>query len=264
MKVMSLSWSALRCLLYWSVVPLAIMPIKAHSDGNKSQGAPSQSSELSANMHRYSKFYESLEQGANIPVLYHGSRARKEIALTFDDGPHLKYTEELLDLLKKLDVKATFFVVGKMVDRYPDLVMKELADGHEIANHTYDHLNLKKLTPEQVQKEILMGADAIKRVVGYAPVYFRPPGGQYNDKTLRAAAAIHQTPVLWTANSKDFMRPKPDVLERRLLNMPASGGILLCHDGIPETMQILPDLVARLKAQGYVFVTVSELAKHLK
>ena len=215
-------------------------------------------------MRRNSKSFELLEQNVTIPVFYHGNRNRKEIALTFDDGPHLKFTEELLDLLRKLDVRATFFVVGKMVDRYPDLVAREMAEGHEIANHTYDHLNLKKLPPAEVQREIQLGAEAIKRVVGYAPVFFRPPGGQFNDQTLRAAAAIHMTPVLWTANSKDFMHPTLEVLEKRLMSMPASGGILLCHDGIPETMKILPNLVSRLRSQGYTFVTVSELAKHAK
>ncbi|MEP6756216.1 MAG: polysaccharide deacetylase family protein [Chthonomonadales bacterium] len=192
----------------------------------------------------------------------HGDLSRKEIAITFDDGPHILWTPALLDELRRLNVKVTFFVVGKMVDQHPELIQREVAEGHEVANHTYDHLNLTKLSPEQVQSQIKLGAEAIRRAVGYAPIFFRPPGGQFNASTLAAASRLGAIPVLWTANSKDFAHPNPDVLEKRLLAMPHDGGILLCHDGIPETMKILPDLVARLRAKGYTFVTVSELANH--
>jgi peptidoglycan/xylan/chitin deacetylase (PgdA/CDA1 family) len=215
-------------------------------------------------MRQHAHEEEALEHGLYFPLFTHGNRQLKEVALTFDDGPHANWTPQLLDLLRSLKVRATFFVVGKMVDKYPELVARELADGHEIANHTYDHLNLKKLPLAKVEKEIKDGAEAIRRAVGYTPMFFRPPGGQYNSDTLKAAADLHFTLVLWTANSKDFTYPAPAVLEQRLLAKPINGGILLCHDGIPATMQILPDLVAKLRAQGYSFVTVSELARHSK
>jgi peptidoglycan/xylan/chitin deacetylase (PgdA/CDA1 family) len=215
-------------------------------------------------MHRHAHEEEALERGLYFPIFTHGNAQLKEVALTFDDGPHANWTPQLLNLLRSLKIKATFFVVGKMVDKYPELVAREVADGHEIANHTYDHLNLKKLPFAKIEKEIKDGAEAIRRAVGYTPVFFRPPGGQYNSDTLKAAADLHFTPVLWTANSKDFTYPAPAVLEQRLLSKPANGGILLCHDGIPATMQILPDLVAKLRAQGFSFVTVSELARHSK
>ncbi len=217
-----------------------------------------------ADVHIRSQEEEARERGVFLPVLVHGDLRRKEVALTFDDGPHPLWTPRLLDLLKSLNVHATFFVVGKMVDRYPSLAMREVAEGHELANHTYNHPNLTKLTVEQVQDELRKGADAIRRAVGYAPVFFRPPGGQYNAATLLAAHQLKLTPVLWTANSKDFLHPVPEVLEQRLLSAPASGGILLCHDGIEETMRILPNLVSRLRATGYTFVTISELARRFK
>lgn len=207
---------------------------------------------------------EAREKGMFLSVLAHGDPRMKEVALTFDDGPHPLWTPRLLELLKTLNVRATFFLVGKMVDRYPALAMREVAEGHEIANHTYNHPNLTKLSPAQVQDELRRGADAIKRAVGYAPVFFRPPGGQYNVATLQIAHAMKLTPVLWTANSKDFLHPTPEVVEQRLLAAPAGGGILLCHDGIEETMRILPDLVSRLRAKGYNFVTISELAQHTR
>jgi peptidoglycan/xylan/chitin deacetylase (PgdA/CDA1 family) len=211
-------------------------------------------------LHRNAEEEEARERGVTFHVMSHGDSHNKRIALTFDDGPHPSWTPRLLNLLDSLHVHATFFLVGKMVDRYPLLAEREVADGHEVASHTYSHPNLTKLTGEQVQSELLKGAEAIKRAVGYSPVYFRPPGGQYNEKTLLAAKAVGLTPVLWTVNSKDFLHPSPEVLEQRLLASPSNGSILLCHDGIEETMRILPDLVRRLRAKGYTFVTVSELA----
>jgi peptidoglycan/xylan/chitin deacetylase (PgdA/CDA1 family) len=213
---------------------------------------------------QYAREEEAREKGVFLSVLAHGDPKLKEVALTFDDGPHPLWTPKLLDLLKSLNVHATFFLVGKMVDKYPSLAMREVAEGHEIANHTYNHPNLTKLTPVQVQDELRRGADAIRRAVGYTPVFFRPPGGQYNAATLETARAMRLTPVLWTANPKDFLHPTPDLVEQRLLSAPASGGILLCHDGIEETMRVLPDVVSRLRAKGYTFVTVSELAQHVK
>lgn len=213
---------------------------------------------------QYAQQEEAREKGVFLATLAHGDPRLKEVALTFDDGPHPLWTPRLLDLLKSLNVRATFFLVGKMVDRYPALAMREVAEGHEIANHTYNHPNLTKISPLQVQDELRKGAEAIKRAVGYAPVFFRPPGGQYNASTLAIAREMKLTPVLWTVNSKDFMHPNPELVEQRLLAAPASGGILLCHDGIEETMRVLPDLVSRLRARGYSFVTVSELAQHVK
>jgi len=244
-------------------------PLLANNDPKPSPHIPKLALPLgqavdSITMLRNAKEEAAREKVVNIPLLSQGDSRRKEIALTFDDGPHPLWTPQLLDLLKSLNVRATFFLVGKMVDKYPALAMREVAEGHEIANHTYNHPNLKKLAQPQVEEELTKGAEAIKRAVGYAPVFFRPPGGQYNNATIEAAREVKMVPVLWTANSKDFMHPSPEMVEHRLLSAPMAGGILLCHDGIEETMRVLPDLVNRLRAKGYTFVTVSELAQHAR
>src|ERR1043166_691893 len=101
--------------------------------------------------------------------LVRGNPDRKVVALTFDDGPHGPATERLLDILRKENIKATFFLVGKMVEKHPDLAQMEAAEGHEMANHTYDHTRLVGLTPEQVENELKGGALAIGKAVGSPP-----------------------------------------------------------------------------------------------
>lgn len=183
----------------------------------------------------------------------------KTIALTFDDGPHGDKTLKLLALLKQLDMRATFFVVGKMVDKYPWLVREEMALGHEVGNHTYDHLNLDNLTSAQVQFEYRACSDAVQRATGVRPVFCRPPGGRFDSEVVNAAAAEGMWTVLWTDDPGDFARPDPKVLVERLDRQLQGGGILLLHDGIPQTMEVLPGVIRELRKRGYRFVTCSEL-----
>jgi len=183
----------------------------------------------------------------------------KTIALTFDDGPHGNLTLELLGLLKLIDVKATFFVVGKMVDKYPGVVREELADGHEVGNHTYNHLKLDKLTTPQVDLEYKNCSDAIERATGARPTFCRPPGGRFDTEVVKAGSDEGMWTVVWTDDPGDFARPDPKVLVQRLDNQLKDGGILLLHDGIPQTLQVLPEVIYELRSKGYRFVTCSEI-----
>lgn len=183
----------------------------------------------------------------------------KTIALTFDDGPHGDRTLQLLIELKRLDVKATFFVVGKMVDKYPWLVREEFANGNEIANHTYNHLNLDRLTGAQVAAEYKNCSDAIQRAIGFRPRFCRPPGGRFDTEVLQAASDEGMWTVLWTDDPGDFARPDPKVLVERIDSQMKDGGILLLHDGIPQTLEVLPEVIRELKKRGYRFVTCSQL-----
>lgn len=214
-------------------------------------------------IHLDARRYDLADKKIYIPELFHGDLHSKEIALTFDDGPHPQWTPKLLRILESLKVHATFFVVGKMVDKYPYLVAQEVLDGDEVENHTYDHISMKHLDGPQVRIELEDGAAAIRRITGYTPYFFRPPGGGLTDAGKEVAARLHMTSVMWTANSKDFTYPPCKLLEARLMDVDHNGAILLCHDGIPETMKILPDLVGKLRSQGYKFVTISILARHL-
>lgn len=200
------------------------------------------------------------ERGIVYPKLVRGNPALKEVALTFDDGPHPAFTPRLLSLLARLHVKATFFLVGKMVDRYPDLVRQEVAQGHEVANHTYDHLRLASVPPALIEPELKEGSLALVRAVGSPTRFYRPPGGEYNANVIEAGRRLGYIMVLWTNDPGDYRRPSGATLEQRLVADVSNGAIILLHDGIPQTLTILPRLVSTLRKQGYRFVTISEMA----
>jgi len=204
------------------------------------------------------------QEGLALPIILRGNPNRREIALTFDDGPHPLFTPRLLDLLRALRVKATFFLVGKKVDNAPYLVARILQEGHDVGNHTYDHVNLTRIPPDMVETEIRLGNDAILRACGMLPVFFRPPGGQYDIETVRAAQKLRMTTVFWTDDPADYLSPGENIIETRLLTHVRNGAVILVHDGIEQTFRILPDLVARLRRAGYRFVTLSEMAQHLE
>jgi peptidoglycan/xylan/chitin deacetylase (PgdA/CDA1 family) len=197
------------------------------------------------------------------PRIYQGNAHVKEVALTFDDGPHPKFTPTLLEILKKENVKATFFVVGRMVELHPDLVKAENEAGHDIENHTFSHPKLPTLDTAQIVHEWEACNEAIKSVIGVEPKFCRPPGGEYNNLVLEAAHVCGLTPVFWTVAPKDFRYPTSATIRERVLGKIRPGGIILFHDGIPETMAALPDIIETLRKEGYQFVTISELAKGL-
>jgi peptidoglycan-N-acetylglucosamine deacetylase len=200
------------------------------------------------------------ERGISFLKLVRGDPSRKTLALTFDDGPHPAFTPRLLEALRQLDVPATFFVVGKMVDRAPDLVRQEAWNGHEVANHTYSHVRLPTVPARLAEAELVRGADAIRRALGSTTRLYRPPGGEYDADVIAVTRRLGDVMVLWTDDPADFANPGAARIEARVLRKIANGGILLLHDGIQQTLDILPDLVTRLKAKGFRFVTCSQMA----
>ncbi|BDI33811.1 hypothetical protein CCAX7_58620 [Capsulimonas corticalis] len=199
-------------------------------------------------------------KGYRFNKIIRGNLNRKEIALTFDDGPHAVYTLKLLKILKQLHTPATFFVVGKQVEKFPTLVQLEVIEGHEVGDHTYDHVNLTELTPDLVEYEMDRCDRAIKNVTGSSVRFIRPPGGDYNQTVLSAASRRGYVTALWTDDPGDWARIPSDVILQRSLDRLENGAILLLHDGIPETLDILPQLINEARARGYKFVTLSQLA----
>jgi peptidoglycan/xylan/chitin deacetylase (PgdA/CDA1 family) len=200
------------------------------------------------------------DRGLRFSKLYHGDTARRQIALTFDDGPHPQFTPQILSILKRENVKATFFVVGSQAERYPELVRAEEVDGHLLANHTYHHVSLIKIPQEYVADEIKACGLVLKAVTGRAPRFFRPPGGEYDTDVAEASQALGYTMVLWTDDPGDYASPGKDVILKRTIDKASNGGIILIHDGIKQTVDVLPTLIERLKAEGYEFVTIDEMA----
>jgi len=200
-----------------------------------------------------------LAKGIRFHKIIQGDTAKKDIAITFDDGPHPDYTPKLLDILKQYDVKATFFLVGEKAEQAPDLVRAEIAAGHNVGNHTYHHVNLKKIPEGSVATEIKACDDVLRHITGKRPHLFRPPGGDYNTKVVEVAEALGYTTVLWTDDPGDYASPGDKVIETRVLDRVSNGGIVLIHDGIQQTIDVLPRMLQRLKARGYRFVTMDQM-----
>lgn len=195
------------------------------------------------------------------PKLVRGNPHIKTIALTFDDGPHPVFTQELMAILKAENVTATFFVIGEHVDAHPDLVQQAAAQGIEIANHTYHHLRLPTIPVPDIAYELKQGALAIERAIGYSTRLYRPPGGEYDQDVINTTRELDYIMVLWTDDPGDYADPGTGVIEKRVIRDVSDGGILLLHDGAAQTVTILPNLIKKLKKRGFRFVTCSEMAR---
>ncbi len=195
-------------------------------------------------------------------VVYSWKNNQKNIALTFDDGPHPRLTKEILDILDEYGIKATFFVIGQNVEYYGDVLEEVAASGHEIGNHTFSHRNLRNLTPDDLREEICQTEDDVFRHSEYRTRLLRPPEGFFTEHVCRLAEELDYTVVCWSVDTRDWAHtPVPDIVENIVTNVEA-GDIILFHDyvsGISPTPEALRAVIPILLADGYRFVTVSEL-----
>lgn len=196
-------------------------------------------------------------------VIFSGTTAcGKKIALTFDDGPHPVKTPRILALLEKHGVRATFFVVGSNAEYFPEIVKKEAENGHELANHSQTHAKLSVLTEAEVKAEIEKADAAIKKAAGITPRLFRPPEGAYSKDIVSIASSYGKETVLWTVDTLDWAKSSCEKIVENVKANVTSGSIILFHDCTRDgthTEDALEILLPYLKAQGYEFVTVSEL-----
>lgn len=185
----------------------------------------------------------------------------KLIALTFDDGPIDNVTPKILQLLKDEDIKATFFMIGTNVEKYPKIARKVAADGHEIANHSYSHANLNKLNKTNMKQQLIHSQKIIEQITNYKPKLFRPPYGEYNETVINLAEESKQEIIMWSVDSYDWKaKNKNTILDNTLKDL-KPGSIILMHDIHEVTAESLPSLIKKLKSDNYEFVTVSELIK---
>ncbi|MEV0583569.1 polysaccharide deacetylase family protein [Nonomuraea sp. NPDC050310] len=184
----------------------------------------------------------------------------KCIALTFDDGPG-KYADKLLDTLKKEKAKATFFLEGQYVKLRPAFAKRMAAEGHELGNHSYSHPKFTDLEPWAIRSEIQKTQDLVKQVTGVEPKLLRPPYGLVDMPTSEIAADFGMPVVLWTAGSKDWSSKNADSIKQQVLDVAAPNGIILMHDWVKETVDVMPNIVTLLKKRGYHLVTVSDIIK---
>lgn len=206
------------------------------------------------------------ESSPHSEVVWNVETNQKLIALTFDDGPNPVYTPQILDILKQYQAKATFFVLGKRVAHYPQIAIREVNEGHEIANHTFDHHFLKNVSPEKLKEEIRQTQEVIFDVTEQIPRVFRPPGGFYDDALIDLARKDHFTVVMWSwyQDTKDWQKPGVHKIVDTVLNNVRNGDIILFHDlegDCSQTVEALKIILPRLQEQGFKFVTVSDLMR---
>lgn len=182
------------------------------------------------------------------------------IAITFDDGPDQKLTPKLLDLLARLQIKATFFVIGQNASEFPEIVRRAAREGHEIANHSWSHPNLGKMSDESVRRELRKTDDAIMRATGVRPTLMRPPYGSITAHQKRwIPQELGLRIILWDVDPLDWKRPGPSIVCNRIVANTRAGSIILAHDIHAPTIEAMPATLEQLAAKGFKFVTVSEL-----
>lgn len=191
-----------------------------------------------------------------------GSREKKVIALSFDDGPHPTETLEVLEVLKKYNVKATFFVAGKHANWYKEPLLRAVSENHEIGNHTFSHLDITNLSSSQIEKEILDCEKVLLDLGIKKPVLFRPPFGLYNKERLENIAKKHNYKIVLWANFDvmDWKNPSPEEIAQTVVDKAQNGDIILLHDyGTTSTVKALDIFIPQMIEKGFEFKTVSDL-----
>ena len=180
----------------------------------------------------------------------------RKIALTFDDGPHPYYTQQLLDGLKERGARATFFVMGKQAEAYPELVLRMQEEGHLIGNHTYSHVQLNKKNRESFKEELVRTNELLLGITGEAPQYVRPPYGSW-DKSFESE--LMMIPVLWTIDPMDWCSSDVNGIVRKVTKKAEDNAVILMHDEYKSSVTAALEIVDVLQKQGYEFVTVDEI-----
>ncbi|HEV2376534.1 MAG TPA: polysaccharide deacetylase family protein [Streptosporangiaceae bacterium] len=186
--------------------------------------------------------------------------AAPEVALTFDDGPHPRYTTQILEVLHSYDAVATFFCIGLNAHAFPGTLEQVVAGGHEVGNHTWSHPYLPDQSYDELAHQIRRTNEVLAEVTGQAPTLMRPPYGARSSDTLRWLADLGMVTVLWNAETTDWSRPGPQVIEAEALGQVAHGSVVLMHDGggdRSDTVAALPGVMDHLAEQGFRFVPVS-------
>lgn len=191
-----------------------------------------------------------------------GARAQegKFIAITFDDGPSGRFTVALLDGLQERQVRATFFLCGYRVDQYPGLTKRIANEGHEIGNHSDVHRFFSEMTSTELCEDLIRSTEKIQKATGKRPTLLRPPGGIYDRKALKETTCADLPIILWSVDPDDWCCYDSNVVTDRVVDQVEPGDIILLHDMYDSSVSAALNIIDKLQAEGYTFVTVSELA----
>jgi peptidoglycan/xylan/chitin deacetylase (PgdA/CDA1 family) len=197
--------------------------------------------------------------------LLNGPADKREVALTFDDVPDAYFTPQVLDVLKREGVKATFFVVGNRAEAHPDIMRRIVQEGHVLGNHSYNHANLPKLSDAEFHDQIINTDKIISQYTGFAPTLVRPPYGNINETQIKWLAGQHKKIINWDVDSLDWKGLSAEQIETNILAHVHPGAIVLQHaaggecEDLSGTVTALPRIIGRLRDNGIKLVTVPEL-----
>ncbi|HYG60000.1 MAG TPA: polysaccharide deacetylase family protein [Symbiobacteriaceae bacterium] len=201
-------------------------------------------------------------------VVRNGPRNVPQVALTFDDGPDTQFTPQILEILERFDVPASFYVIGERAEQLPDALLRIVNLNGEVGNHAYEagHVDLRTLPPAQVLRTLSRTHEVITRITGQAPVTFRPPFGFYNVQVLASASRFGYQTVLWDIDSLDWQSLSAQQILQNVLPGVQNGSIILMHSGttlpgedLTGTVQALPTIISDLRQRGFELVTVADM-----
>ncbi len=197
----------------------------------------------------------------------HLPRPSKKLALTYDDGPNDPYTRQLMEVLAKHDVRATFFVIGRYAQRKPEIVRELVKAGHAVGNHTYTHPNLIFQSETQVRTQLRACRQVLEDAIGAPSNLFRPPFGGRRPAVMRILKEGGLDPIMWSITGYDWSPTTPERIEKNVLRQLRGGDVILLHDGghvemgadRSHTVAVTDRLITRFKAEGYEFLTIPEM-----
>lgn len=198
----------------------------------------------------------------DVDIYYKNENSYMKIALTFDDGPHPRYTGQILDVLEEYDIKATFFVVGVNAKNYPDSLIDVIKRGHEIGNHTYSHPHVSGLNTYTLTDEVEKCESTIYGLTDYKTKLFRPPEGMIDADVRTVLRSLDYKVIMWDIDTRDWAHEPPEKIAENVISNIASGDIILMHDYIGHnspTVEAIKIFIPVLLEKGYKFVVVSEL-----
>lgn len=194
----------------------------------------------------------------NVHFIGSGPSAGNRIAITFDDGPTPGVTNVVLDELKKRNIRSTFFMIGKRVVAAPELAQRVLAEGHEVCNHTFNHLKLNTLPDQQVDWEIQKTQDTIGEVLNHRPTWLRPPYGAFRKNQIGIPQSRDIGVVFWNVDPRDWSQPGEEKIVSTILTHTKPGSIILCHDLHKQTANCVGQILDGLLERKYEFTSISD------
>src|SRR5690554_6003726 len=193
-----------------------------------------------------------------VPI-YKVARDDTNISITLDGTWGADKTEQILKILNKYDLKITFFFAGYWLEKYPDLVKKIAAEGHEIGNHTFTHPHCNSLSREELISELQKTNELIRNLIGKEARFFRPPFGEYNNQLIQTANELGFQVIQWSLDSLDWQEPGVNYIVKRILDNVETGDIILMHNNAPDTPETLDIIIPELLKRDFQIVPLSEL-----